>query len=337
MYDTVRLFICQALPPGTLQGIGATCEQQVNHSTGEVKVKWHLNDGPLHLTYHPNTVERPPLVLVESSIVKLLCGDNVTMLWDARPALDKLGAVVDGRVPGLPPVEEWGVSRFDACMNVRMAGEEQCQAYVLSLARQRIARHKTITWFDESVEFMTKAHSHKHYRKSVEYFSKDKGGSLTHDQVDGVYRMETRLEGADTIRRRLKLRQGAGVLEVLQPENSLRLLRGDLASLGLGVRLLAGDSYLLQLVHAFGPDDAADLYGFVYLLHLVGGRDNLLAMGYGRAKYYRLVKRLKDAGFSLTLPEGEAELPLLRLPDLADLADLVTPDGIIPPDRIPEL
>jgi hypothetical protein len=275
-------------------------------------------------------------VLLESSLPKLLIGDNVTMLWDARPALDRLGAVVAARVPGLrlPPVEEWGVSRFDACMNVRMAGEEQCQAYILSLARQRVARHKTITWFDESVEFMTKAHSHKHYRKSVEYFSKDKGGGLTHDQVDGVYRMETRLEGADTIRRRLKLHQGAGVLDVLQPENSLRLLRGDLASLGL--RLLAGDSYLLQLVRAFGPDDAADLYGFVYLLHLVGGRDNLLDMGYGRTKYYRLLKRLKDAGFSLTLPEGDIELPLLHLPDLEDLAALVS-DGIIPPDRMPEL
>lgn len=184
----------------------------------------------------PHYVDGKCFLNCELSLPKLWYGHNIALLYDWPAALKELGEWLNKqfgfgtRRSKLPSIEEWQVSRVDACYAWRFPSQSLCHQYLDSLKRIHFPRKRPVI-HPTSIEFRGSTYSLKFYEKLPEISARGhdldeyrKQGAnwdwIDHlkRKADGVLRFEA------TLRRQYLQRQGINtVKDLLEPQIKLEL------------------------------------------------------------------------------------------------------------------
>lgn len=335
MFDTVRATTVQNLDSGFLQRF-ATCEQRMLPG-GAVKRRWFYNsqEDLFRMTYH----EQDQRIVLEVSLPRLIVGHNAALLVDPALALSEWDKLKDRYLPSTPTMSDWVASRVDCCWEFSVG--DNLQSYISAMLSLTMPRHKTVTWFGQSVEWHSTSHSFGFYNKAIQLFDVYHDSSLA-ERAKGLLRVETRIDGAGSVQRTFGQGKGAILEDVLNPRFAYIILSRDLERVKVNTLISTQDVLADMLVETVGMKDACDLFGFVFMLVRCQGKDNLIKSGFPRATVYRYLNKLKQAGISPTIlntDTGQVDikpqvLEPLVLPGFDDILQAAGCKGLIEPEEI---
>ena len=254
---------------------------------------------------------------LESSLPKLVYGNNLQTLCDATPALERLQEFLADYVDGpVPKIGEMPFSRVDFCHNFQVG--PSLPDYVRTLSQVPFLRHQASIDEYDGVEWWGKnGRRVRVYDKYHEILEKDKRRV---PEARGVLRFEVEIRRkARFLQRRLK-KNDVTLSEVLDPRRAYVSLAETLNRICLDHRFHPLDQARHMVDQKFPSRKATMLLGFVRRLE--SQTMNQIKANFPRSTFYALLRDLREA--ELWPPAGgSAELPALQLPRFEELAGAV--------------
>jgi hypothetical protein len=212
------------------------------------------------------------------------------------------------------------VSRVDFCHDWQLTPNEVLE-YLQAVGHSSLPRMKRCLIDNGTVQFSNKSQAVVLYDKYQEVISRLSKGSATNEELSasfGVLRFENRFlkrKACQSLAEKLSLpdRQAK---HLLTSPVALAVMTDRMNRLGLDRPLEAGDARLtlLREFYGFGPRFFA-LVGFLAACDKYGP-EKMVALGMGRANYYRKRRDLQRAGVWLTSFSKRSIGPLRLVADL---------------------
>ena len=306
MIDTVRISIIVSLSPEQLT-------PWVLHRTErnrKYREKWFYsvnieNGCVLKFTYHPRDYTGNPRLIVDTSLPKLLYGENYLMLNNVGPAIDKLNRILH-EDPSLPNVDVGAGSlcRLDICFNYQVGSN--VLMYLTGIRNLHYPRRTRDIYYncspngnnheDNGVKFRAKTVSTTFYDKHLQC-----GNPL----AEGLLRHEVSYKNSKSVEQALGTKKPT--LRDVTREAMISLLRKDLHKLNLHNAVLADEVTCLKMLkEKFSTNKAYRLYEA-----LIFFRDNEKASKKELAKLREVtvqtinmwLREIKAAGITPTVVE----------------------------------
>lgn len=249
---------------------------------------------------------------VESSLPKLLYGNNLSRVSDPRPALERLAEFVGDHVQGsIPSLFEMEYLRVDYCNDFQVGSS--LSDYVQTLARLSYLKHNRITDGAGGVEWWNKSRRIRVYDKWREIKEKEK---LDIAAAKGILRFELELRKKSAfIERRLHAKH-LTFQDVLDPVAAYLFLSDALTKMCLSATFRTQDNAKNILDSKFPFVKATRLLGILRRLQHDSAQ-NIKSLS-SRSSYYNDRRALRRLG--LWPPSStQIELPGLKLPPISDL------------------
>jgi hypothetical protein len=260
---------------------------------------------PIHFVYYPpNPGFSDPMLRIETSLSRVLFGDNLHMIVDVR----EINAAVDiinqslADDPRIPTVD-FGASnltRIDLTYN-HIVGD-LVPWYLRALATLRYPQRTTHIYHPEGVQYLSLAASTKLYDKAIESQNPDAAGIL---RQESTYRKEY------YIGRRLG--HANPTLRDISKEWVAGRLQQDLDELHLD-RVVIYDQHQAheKLVDRYGHTIADRLLGFM-IVRQKKTYEEMIAHGRTVDGMARNERMIEEAGVSSALTDGGIKLPALKI------------------------
>ncbi len=262
------------------------------------------------------------LLRVESSLPKLLHGNNFTPIYDVQPALVKLRELVIDLVDGdIPDLIEADYTRVDYCHNFPVGAA--LPDYIATLGRVKFLKHHRVTDDFGAVEYWNDGGGRRIrvYDKFKEIQAHEK---RTVPEAFGLLRYEIQLRKKSQYLQNRLSNKSLTLGDVLNPRVGYSVIVETLNKMCLDLRFAAQDSARVLLDDQFGPRKATRLLGILRRFESEGMEG--LRTVFSRSTYYADKRDLRALG--LWPPSAtETDLPGLVMPSLEDLfpLDLVSP------------
>lgn len=252
---------------------------------------------------------------VESSLPKLLFGNNVQTVCRAGHALDELGALLRDHVDGaISSLAEMDYARTDYCYNFKVG--ETLPDYVRTLSKIAYLKHRRTTdEYDGAEWWGDNGRMVRAYDKFQEVREKDK---LTIPEARGVLRFEVQIRRKSRfLQRRLK-NQRPKLRDVLNPFLAYSTLSETLHQMCLDSQFVPLDQARRMLDALYSLRKATRLLGVLRRLESQSVEE--LKTISPRSTFYADKRELREQG--LWPPaSGGTELPPLMLPPLEHLLE----------------
>jgi hypothetical protein len=250
---------------------------------------------------------------VESSLPKLVFGNNLQTLSDPKPALELLNEFLRDYVDGpFPKVENMPFSRVDYCHNFSVG--DLLPDYIRTLSQIPFLKHRAAIDGYQGVEWWGKnGRRIRAYDKYQEILAHDR---LKIPEARGNLRYEVEIRSkAGFLQRRVK--KGKLTLsDVLDPTRAHVTLVETLNKMCFDYRFLPLDEARLVIDKNFSPRMATMLLGF--LRRFESQKMEELRDVFPPSTLYRYRQKLREVG--LYPPAvGKQELPGLQLPPMNEM------------------
>lgn len=252
-------------------------------------------------------------IRIESSLPKLLYGNNLSRVSNARPALDRLREFVLDYVSGdLPDLEEMRYTRVDYCYNFALG--DLLPDYVATLGKVCYLTNRRTTNGSGGAEWWNGSRRVRAYDKQREISEKEKKAVAV---AKGILRFEHQIrKQSGYLERRLKKGEPLKFSDVLTPALAYKILEETLNKMCLDTVFLARDAARNVLDSAFSYQKATRLLGVVQ--RLMTGTIEEIKLLSSRSSFYADKRELRQLG--LWPPSAvPLSLPGLRLPPLEEL------------------
>ncbi len=250
------------------------------------------------------------ILRVESSLPKLVFGNNLSTISRPERALHRLQEFVADHVEGpLPNLAEMQFLRVDYCHNFNVG--PLLADYVATLSKIPFLKHRCTTDGYDGVEWYgDNGRRGRAYDKFQEILEKDKKEMPS---ARGILRFELEIrKKAQFIQRRLK-KQRPTLADVLDPPLGYSILAETLNQMCIDFKFVPQDSARQILDAHFSSRKATALLGLLRRLQTQPMED--LKYYFPRSTFYSAKRDLRR--FGLWPPAmGDAELPGLQLPPL---------------------
>jgi hypothetical protein len=260
------------------------------------------------------------VVRFESSLPKLIYGNNLQSVVDASVALPLLGECITDHVDGeLPDFADAEYLRVDYCHNFSVGNA--LPDYVSTLGKVSFLKHHRLTDGYGGVEFWNGSRRVRLYDKQKEILEVDKKDM---PEAQGILRFEVQLrKKSQYLQRRLREKK-LFLRDVLQPDLAYACLAETLNRMCLDLVFLQQDAARDTLDATFGFRKATRLLGILRRMESEG-MDGLRKTS-ARSTYYADKRDLRSLG--LWPPSStQKELPGLVLPQLDELLTAQTTEA----------
>ncbi len=314
MFDTVA---------GILEN-GPYCPKDASRNAWEGRMRDYFDDTDnCRKTSVSQTLNRPEAriliygdaggIRIESSLPKLLYGNNLSSVSNAQPALKRLREFTLDYVSGdLPDLDEMRYTRVDYCHNFSLG--DLLPDYVSTLGKVCYLANRRTTNGSGGVEWWNGGRRVRVYDKYREILEREKKAVPL---AKGTLRFEHQIrKESGLLERRLKKAESLKFSDVLHPTVAYNSLEETLHKMCLDTVFLARDAARNALDSAFGYQKATRLLGVIQ--RLMAGTTEELKLLSSRSTFYADKRDLKRLG--LWPPSAVSlDLPGLRLPPLEQL------------------
>jgi len=261
-----------------------------------------VDEAVLRFTYFPIAYDGNPMLTLETSLPKLVLGNNYQMLGSMEGTI-KIGNMMLEDLPHVPKLDlaEGVLIRLDICYNHQVG--DAVEDYIKALGNLDYAHRRTKHHRFEGVEFRAKHKTSKFYNKEWE-----SGFSEAH----GILRQEITLMRGKDIQKMLGKKQPT-LLDVSK-EFAVEQLESELSILGLlGNSIANRDTALQTLCTTYGFD--AGIYYFGLLISkLDKSRKQIVQDTKMHPRSLdRKLQKIREAGVPFTLTDREEPLPPLTI------------------------
>ncbi|HUT59041.1 MAG TPA: hypothetical protein VNA25_14425 [Phycisphaerae bacterium] len=314
MIDTIQLKFPRIPTPDQLHDYWQT----ISHTAPNAAVprlKYVYNTQPsdgiaLKATYLPQDYENQPMLLLELSFPKALCGINWPMIPDIASAIHAVDSAI-ARLPGLPPINTIGtgvVTRLDACYNYQVGGN--LQHYLRALSRLEYPHRQTVPFMGTGVEYRSILCKTKFYDKLLETAKQHVDFDLY--PPPGTLRHETTLRGARDVAHKVFSRSQYQIkLQDIHPDDVINVLVKDLRHLGIeNCSFATADLALQRLCAYYGNIKGPRLYGIYSACQDRRKCDIAAETHMQRHSVNRLLRQVRAAGIAPAASEAESLPPL---------------------------
>ena len=251
-------------------------------------------------------------IRIESSLPKLLYGNNLSSVAHAQPALKRLREFTLDYVSGdLPDLDEMRYTRVDYCHNFSLG--DLLPDYVATLSKVCYLTHRRTTNGSGGVEWWNGGRRVRVYDKYREILEREKKAVPI---AKGTLRFEHQIrKQSGLLERRLKA-ESLKFSDVLTPALAYKCLEETLHKMCLDTVFLARDAARNVLDSVFSYQKATRLLGVIQ--RLMTGTIEEIKLLSSRSIFYADKGELKRLG--LWPPSAASvDLPGLRLPPLEQL------------------
>jgi hypothetical protein len=252
-------------------------------------------------------------IRIESSLPKLLYGNNLSSVSNAQPALKRLREfILDYVSADLLDLDEMRYTRVDYCHNFALGN--LLSDYVATLSKVCYLRHRRTTNGSGGVEWWNGGRRVRVYDKYREILEREKKAVPL---AKGTLRFEHQIrKESGLLERRLKRAESLKFLDVLQPAVAYKSLEETFNKMCVDTVFLARDAARNALDSVFSYQKATRLLGVIQRL-MAGTMEELKRLS-SRSTFYADKRDLKRLG--LWPPSAvSVDLPGLRLPPLEHL------------------
>jgi hypothetical protein len=302
MIDTIRVKFPISPTPEQLK----EWTRRITVTTTETHESYIYNpkavDTVLRFTYFPKAYDGNPMLTLETSLPKLIFGNNYQMISSIEKEIE-LGNAMLKKIPYLPILDlaEGILIRLDICYNHQVG--DAVEDYIKALGNLDYAHRRTKHHRFEGVEFRAKHKTTKFYNKEHE-----SGFAEAH----GILRQEITLMQAKDVQKLLGKKQPT-LLDVSK-EFAIEQLKGELSKLGLlGNSIANRDTALQTLCATYGFDAGIYYYGLL-ISKLDKSRKQIVQDTKMHPRSLdRKLQKIREAGVPLTLTDREEPLPPLTI------------------------
>jgi len=251
-------------------------------------------------------------IRIESSLPKLLYGNNLSSVAHAQPALKRLREFTLDYVSGdLPDLDEMRYTRVDYCHNFSLG--DLLPDYVATLSKVCYLTHRRTTNGSGGVEWWNGGRRVRVYDKYREILEREKKAVPI---AKGTLRFEHQIrKQSGLLERRLKA-ESLKFSDVLTPALAYKCLEETLHKMCLDTVFLARDAARNVLDSVFSYQKATRLLGVIQ--RLMTGTIEEIKLLSSRSTFYADKRELRRLG--LWPPSAvSVDLPGLRLPPLEQL------------------
>jgi hypothetical protein len=253
-------------------------------------------------------------IRIESSLPKLLYGNNLSSVANAQPALKRLREFTLDYVSGdLPDLDEMRYTRVDYCHNFALGG--LLPDYVATLSKVCYLANRRTTNGSGGVEWWNGGRRVRVYDKYREILEREKKAVPL---AKGTLRFEHQIrKESGLLERRLKKAESLKFSDVLQPAVAYKSLEETLNKMCLDTVFLARDPARNALDSAFPSYQKATRLLGVFQRLTTGTIEEIKLLA-SRSTFYADKRELRRLG--LWPPSAvSVDLPGLRLPPLEQL------------------
>jgi len=315
MFDTVA---------GILEN-GPYCPKDASRNSWEGRMRDYFDDKDnCRKTSVSQTLNRPEAriliygdgggIRIESSLPKLLYGNNLSSLSNAQPALKRLREFTLDHVSGdLPDLDEMRYTRVDYCHNFSLG--DLLPDYVSTLGKVCYLANRRTTNGSGGVEWWNGGRRIRVYDKYREILEREKKAVPL---AKGVLRFEHQIrKESRLLERRLKAAESLKFSDVLHPTVAYKSLEETLHKMCLDTVFVARDAARNALDSAFPSyQKATRLLGVIQ--RLMTGTIEEIKLLSSRSTFYADKRELRRLG--LWPPSAvSVDLPGLRLPPLEQM------------------
>lgn len=305
MLDTVRL----KFP------ISPTKEQLSNwqrHTrtlpTGAISEKYVYNptvtddNVMVKFTYYPVAYDAEPMLILETSLPKLIFGNNFQMIQSIDGAV-KIGNMLLETIPHIPTLDlaEGILIRLDMCYNHQVG--DSVADYINAIGHLNYPHRRTKFHLGEGAEFRSKHKTLKFYDKEREAGTPD---------AYGILRQEATIMQGKNIQKMTGIKKPK--LPFITPHFVKEQMTADLERLRLLNNSIANrDTALEHLCTEYGSE--AGIYYFGLLMTKLDKSKKRIAdeTEMHPRSLDRRLKKIVDSGIPLTLTDRDAPLPPLEI------------------------
>jgi hypothetical protein len=311
MIDTVNLSIlCPMHRRDEMLGLGfsPTCghPDQLCRHLAKWKLDFPISPSAPHITWI-EAPDRLHWLTVSVSLPKMLFGSNVQTLKsdeEISSGLQAISKLVSECSSASFDALSANVSRVDFCHDWHLTPTEVLE-YLKAIGGSSLPRMTRCLIDDGTAQFSNKSEAVVVYDKFQEVMFRLSKGSASHKEVSasvGVLRLENRFrkrKACQRLAQKLSL-PDAQAKHLLTSSVAIAVLTDKMSQLGLDGPLETSDERLTRLreFYGFGPRFFA-LAGFMTACDKYGA-EKMVALGMGRANYYRKRRDLQRAGVWLT-------------------------------------
>lgn len=254
----------------------------------------------LRFTFFPIDYNGFPMLTLETSLPKLVHGNNYQMIESIEEAI-KIANAKLAKVRDIPMLDiaEGILIRLDICYNHQVG--DAVDDYIKALSNLDYPHRRTKAHRYEGVEYRAKHKVTKFYNKENETGKVEARGILRHET--------TMLKGKDI--QKLTGSKSPTLLDV--PIDLIKeSLMGDLKALGLLNNSIANrDTALKTLCEAYGEDAGFYYYGLLVARQNKSKKQIKSVMKKHPRSIDRKIKKIKDVGLPTTFTDREEPLPPL--------------------------
>ncbi len=307
MIDTVRFRLPIEIPDSLLWDWGHIQKPNKDGRT------WHKYfddieasyDTKIRFTYYPQDrkMEPNPLVLVETSLPKLIYGNNVEMITDVEKAVKLLNSFVSEHLKRTVSLCNSELDRTDLCFNHDVG--ENVRDFIRYLFMLEMSGRKTKPYYPTyGVQFYSK------WAALIFYDKYEECGILA---AEGILREEASYVNKFSVRYALESPDKPAFITDFTPEVIENILHRENAKLGIDNAVIADPTVALKtLVMKYGGEQGMRLYGYLCLPSDMD-RKALEALGIKKRTIQRNRQDIKRAGLGPGLVNAERKLPPLTV------------------------
>ena len=256
----------------------------------------------LKYTYYPFGYDGKPMLTLETSLPKLIYGNNFQMLSSIDGTI-KNGNINLYDVPNAPKLDlaEGILLRIDPCYNHQVG--DAVDDYINAISHLNYPHHKTVIHPGEGVEFRTKHITMKFY---------DKEHELGMPEAHGLLRQETSILTGKVIQKLLGKRKPT--LLDISKEFIVEYLEDDLKKLGLFENSIGTEKTIFKNLCQDHGEFAGVYYYGLHALKMEHSKKRISkqTQTHPRSLDMRL-KKIVDSGIPLTITENDKPLPPLTI------------------------
>ncbi len=259
-------------------------------------------DTVLRFTYFPTAYDGNPMMTLETSLPKLIFGNNYRMIPSIENAIE-LGNPILENVPDIPKLDlaEGTLIRLDMCYNHQVG--DTVEDYVKAIGNLDYPHRRTKSHRYEGVEFRAK-------HKTTKFYNKEHESGFT--EAHGILRQEITLLRGKDIQKMLGMKNPT-LLDVSK-DIIAEQLKEELVLLGLqGNSIATHDTALKTFCETHG--DLAGLYYYALLINKMdkSRKEIVKETGMHPRSLDRKLQKIIQDGIPLTLTDREEPLPPLSI------------------------
>lgn len=276
----------------------------------KVQLVLKRSESPHYLSYSPDPWGE---LKVETSLPKILYGDNVELLRDEDipNVLDELSNRIADSFGDIPHVGEWRVhGRIDAVFewNAIWDNENHVVDYLHAFKSLELPRH-----YSQSVDRESTLYWRNKSRVIRMY---DKEAEAKVDKACGILRFEVQSNRASSELKGVAEVESTKAKDVLTWNNAKAILERYLDRLGTDLVVTDEEKAFRLMIKHFGYTKSRRLLGVIHA-HRIFSRDELENMGASRITLWRDIREVNSIRLSVATNESGL-LPPLTLPEKYD-------------------